>query len=207
MKPISKVTPMPRSTQTMLVHADLVRSITATLRRRGIPRQDLEDAVADVQVRTLEFLRTHAAPAGILEWKKLCNKIAAQLAIDALRKKKRRAKHEVDLCEDPDAYAAGAHAERFWDPVDEARLMDVLAAQMNAAKIPAVAFVILDAEAAGTTHAEVAEELGISASAVGKRLRAMRTAFRRLVAGSGLSSLAPPLRARDVRARNGTRGR
>ena len=41
---------MPRSTQTMLVHADLVRSITATLRRRGIPRQDLEDGVADVQV-------------------------------------------------------------------------------------------------------------------------------------------------------------
>jgi DNA-directed RNA polymerase specialized sigma24 family protein len=206
MKPISKVTPMPRSTQTMLVHADLVRSITATLRRRGIPRQDLEDAVADVQVRTLEFLRTHAAPAGILEWKKLCNKIAALLAIDALRKKKRHAKYDVDLCEDPDAYAADAHAEKFWDPVDEARLMDVLAAQMNAAKIPAVAFVILDAEAAGTTHAEVAEELGISASAVGKRLRAMRTAFRRHVAGSGLSSLTP-LRARDVRARNGTRGR
>jgi len=199
---------MPRSKQTMLVHPDLVRSITATLSRRGIARQDLEDGIADVQVRTLEFLRTHAAPDGILEWKKLCNKIAVALAVDTQRKKKRRAKYEVDLCEDPDAYAADAYAERLWDPVDEARLMDVLAAQMNAAKIPAVAFMILDAEAAGTTHAEVAEELGLSEGAVGKRLRALRGGFRRRVAEAGLSSLAPqPVRVGDVRARNGTRGR
>jgi len=192
----------------MLVHPDLVRSITATLSRRGIARQDLEDGIADVQVRTLEFLRTHAAPDGILEWKKLCNKIAVALAVDTQRKKKRRAKYEVDLCEDPDAYAADAYAERLWDPVDEARLMDVLAAQMNAAKIPPVAFMILDAEAAGTTHAELADELGLSESAVGKRLRALRSGFRRRVTEAGLSSVAPqPVRARDVRARNGTRGR
>jgi DNA-directed RNA polymerase specialized sigma24 family protein len=67
---------------------------------------------------------------------------------------------------------------------------------------------ILDAEAAGTTHAELADELGLSESAVGKRLRALRSGFRRRVTEAGLSSVAPqPVRARDVRARNGTRGR
>jgi DNA-directed RNA polymerase specialized sigma24 family protein len=209
MTPLSKDTAMPRSKPTtMLVHPEFVSAITATLRRRGVRHQDLEDGVADVQVKMLEYFRTHAAPEGIAEWVKLGNAIAVAQAVDAHRKRKRRSKYDVDLCEDPDAYAGDAHDERLWDPVDQARLMDVLAATMKAAKVPEVAFMILDAEAAGTKLAEVAAELGLSESAVGKRLAVMQKGFRHRVLLAGLSSLTPrPQRMRDVRPRNGTRGK
>jgi DNA-directed RNA polymerase specialized sigma24 family protein len=169
----------------------VVRSITATLARRGIAGQDLEDGVADVQVKALEFLRTHRAPETIDEWKMLCNKIAADYATDALRKKRKRARYDVDLCEDPDAYLADPHMERERDAIDRGRLLQIVEEQLRAAKIPGHAFGILDAEATGTRHAEVAEELGLTATVVRNRLFAMRQDFRERVAARGMSDLLP----------------
>jgi hypothetical protein len=147
---------MPRPTQTMLVNTELVKAIRVTLAKRGMARQDLKDGVADVQVKTLEFLRTHLAPEGIKEWKKLCNCIAVRYANDLLRKKYRRAKYDVELCEDPDAYSGDEYVEKIWDPADHARLVELMVAQLAEANIPEVSFMILDAEAANTKHAEIA---------------------------------------------------
>jgi DNA-directed RNA polymerase specialized sigma24 family protein len=114
----------------------------------------------------------------------------------------------VDLCEDPDAYSGDAYVEKLWDPADEARLVDLMVAQLEAAKIPEVAFMILDAEAAGTKHAEIAEELRISEEAVTTRLRTMRRGFRRRVEEAGLNELAPGAeRMREGHARRGPRRR
>jgi hypothetical protein len=110
--------------------------------------------------------------------------------------------------EPPDAYAGDRYVERTWDPVDEGRLMAIVEEQLRAANIPEVAFMILDAEAAGTMHTEIAEELGVPENVVATRLWTMRRGFRRRVEQAGLSNLAPhPVQARDIRARTGARKR
>jgi hypothetical protein len=83
----------------------VVRSIGAVLRARGVAKQEVDDGVAEVQTRVMELLRLGPAPANLAEWRMLANKVAAELAIDLLRKRNARRKHEEDLCEDPDAFA------------------------------------------------------------------------------------------------------
>jgi hypothetical protein len=195
---------MIRSNRSMLAHPDLVKSITATLAARGIPDQDLRDGVADVQVKTLEFLLARDAPAELGEWRKLCNKIAVAYVTDVLRKKYCRAKYEADLCEDPDAHVADLHSEKERDPVDERRLLGIIEEQLRAAKIPEVAFTILDAEAVGADHAEVAQELGMTRANFDAQLMRMRRAFRARVTLRGMRELLPPL---QCNARPGTRTR
>jgi DNA-directed RNA polymerase specialized sigma24 family protein len=155
-------------------------------------RGELDDGVADVQVKALELLVTHDAPRDLEEWKKLCNKIAVDCAIDALRKKARRARYEDDLCEDPDAHAADRHREKERDTVDMERLLAIIEEQLRAARIPKISFTILDGEAVGVSHEEMARELGITRGNVRLILLRMRRELRERSRERGLEELLPP---------------
>jgi len=48
----------------MIHHPEVVRPIKTTLRSFGVKKQDLEDGVAEVQTRTLEYLRGKPLPTG-----------------------------------------------------------------------------------------------------------------------------------------------
>jgi DNA-directed RNA polymerase specialized sigma24 family protein len=183
----------------MLTHPELVKSIEKTLSARGVRKQDLADGVADVRLRALGWLQARAAPADLASFKKLCNAIAVAYAKDAQRKRQRRAPYDTGPCEDPDAYVADAYKERQWDPIDTQRLLDILEVHLRAAKMPECAFTILDAEAAGMTHAEIGEELGLTDRTVRCQLARMRDGFRDRVAKRGLSVLAPGMRRRKRR--------
>ena len=141
----------PGCPQAMLTHKDVVRTIESALTRRGIPRQDREDGVANVQVRALERLRKRPAPADLPGWKKLCHVIAVAYAKDVRRKHERRAEYDQGPCEDPDAHVADLHHELRRHPVDSQRLLDILETHLRQAKVPDLAFTILEAKAAGDT--------------------------------------------------------
>jgi DNA-directed RNA polymerase specialized sigma24 family protein len=147
-----------------------------------------------VRLRALGWLQARAAPADLASFKKLCDAIAVAYAKDAQRKRQRRAPYDTGPCEDPDAHVADAYKERQWDPIDTQRLLDILEVHLRAAKVPECAFTILDAEAAGVTHAEIGEELGLTDRTVRCQLARMRDGFRDRVATRGLSVLAPPAR-------------
>jgi len=153
---------------TGLADPKVIHAIRATLYARGMARGELDDGVADVQVKALELLVTRDAPRDLEEWKKLCNKIAVDCAIDALRKKARRARYEDDLCEDPDAHAADLHREKERDPVDMERLLAIIEEQLRAARIPEISFTILDGEAVGVSHEEMARTSVSSSSECGE---------------------------------------
>jgi hypothetical protein len=179
----------PRTFQSWLRNRScVIPASSAIFLKQGTARQDLADGVADVQVKTIEFLETHDAPLDLGGWKKLCSGIADAHGKDALRRRYRRAPYHADLCEEPDAYADD-HKERLWDPVDEARLLDLLVTHLRAAEIPEVSFAILEGEATGTAHVELAAELGITRWAVERRLASMQQDLRTRVAASGLEEL------------------
>ena len=181
---------MPVPVRPLMAHPEFIQSIKATLSSRGTAKQDLLDGVADVQLRILEAMRTKTVPTDLAGLRKLGNKIAADCAIDALRKRRRRSAYEDGLCEDPDAYVADAHQEPRRDPVDTSRLLEILVAQLDAAPVPECAFMILDATAAGLTYRATGEAVGLSMSVVRSRLATMREEFRRRVAQRGLSELS-----------------
>jgi DNA-directed RNA polymerase specialized sigma24 family protein len=174
-----------------LADPKVIHAIRATLHARGMARGELDDGVADVQVKALELLVTRDAPRDLEEWKKLCNKIAVDCAIDALRKKARRARYEDDLCEDPDAHAADLHREKERDPVDMERLLAIIEEQLRAARIPEISFTILDGEAVGASHAEIAAELRITRDNVRAILLRMRKEFRERNTSRGVGELLP----------------
>ena len=87
----------------LLGHREVVRYILGALRHYHVERQDLADALAEVQVAALEAARRGRMPASIAEWKALATTIAARQQIDRLREEEVNAKYDDGLVvEDPD---------------------------------------------------------------------------------------------------------
>jgi DNA-directed RNA polymerase specialized sigma24 family protein len=168
----------------LLVDPVIVESIEGTLIRRGIPGEELEDAVAEVQRRAIEAAARGQAPTEIPTLRALCNRIARDYAIDETRRQQVRAKYDVGLCEDPDAYMDERDDGR--DPVDQRRLLGILREQIANGEMPEHAEAILMAEAEGVARRVVAEELGLSERTVEGRLLMMRGRFRARVEALGL---------------------
>jgi DNA-directed RNA polymerase specialized sigma24 family protein len=178
----------------LLVDSAIVESIEGTLLRRGIPGQDLEDAVAEVQRRAVHAAVRGRAPTTIPTLRALCLRIARDYAIDETRKQQVRAKYDVGLCEDPDAYANDQDDGR--DPVDRRRLLGILREQIANGEMPEHAEAILVAAAEGVPRRVLADELGLTERAVEGRLLAMRRRFRVKLGELGLGEHAGTGRAR-----------
>jgi len=81
----------------LLGHREVVRYILGALRHYHVERQDLADALAEVQVAALEAARRGRMPASIAEWKALATTIAARQQIDRLREEEVNAKLESKI--------------------------------------------------------------------------------------------------------------
>jgi len=166
---------------TFLTDHKLVRALRCTLAARGIRSQDLDDAVADIQLRMLERLEHNPAPQDLVECTKLCNAIAVAYAADAHRRSRRRARFDIPIAGDADAddYSAEEAGETdLRDPVDLRRLADALQVHIAETNTPDLALAILDGVANGMNHAELSRELGLTEIAVRRRLAALRREFR-----------------------------
>jgi DNA-directed RNA polymerase specialized sigma24 family protein len=162
---------------TALIHPDVLRAITRTLRSFGVHRQDLEEGVAEVQTRTLEYLRGKPHPATVEEWKALCVTVARHWRMDEKKKQKTERKYCEGLCEDPDQRTGLEPGPEGREVLDARRMVEALRVQLEAGEMPEKAEEILDCVQAGMSCPEAAADLGITAEAVRMRLRRVRQAF------------------------------
>lgn len=159
------------------------------LRRNGIPPHELDDAVGDITLLILESLVGKEPPADLDEWAALAGTIARNYAIDRVRKKKTREKYgDAGLTDQEDSIEPLPNDD-WRDPVDARRLVGILEGQFRSGEMPEHGEEILEATAADMTQKEIAEELGITESAVRNRMHRMRQTFARRVEEEGLSHL------------------
>jgi DNA-directed RNA polymerase specialized sigma24 family protein len=167
----------------------LGRYLRATLRRYSVPWQEMDDAVADVQVAAIQVARTKRMPAHLGEWKALMVTIAVRWAIDRLRHREVVFLHDAGPCEDPDAFLSPTLEWEERDPIDTKRYLAALKDLFDSGKMPEHGAEILWGVADGVPHEEIAAELGISRSTVDNRLFRMRVKFRTRLAALGMLTL------------------
>jgi DNA-directed RNA polymerase specialized sigma24 family protein len=172
-----------------LVHPQVVDAIRATLRRHRMLRRDLDDGVAEVQTRALEYLRGKPEPGDVAGWAALCATIAAHWCLDEHERKKTARKYDVGLCGDADERIGLDAPPPARELVDVKRMDAVMQEELASPDAPEHAADILDAVAVGTPHAEIAEELGISVKEVRARLIRLRRHLRARLVALGLAAL------------------
>jgi RNA polymerase sigma factor (sigma-70 family) len=177
----------------MLMDPIVTQSTTRTLRSFGVRARDMEDAVAEVRTRALEYLRNKPHPATVEEWAALCVTIAKNWRLDEKKKAKAARKHCVGLCEDPDEHTALERTNEPYERVDAKRMVEVLGQQFEAGEMPEKGDEILDCLQAGMDYPETAEELGISAETVRMRLRRMRALFKARLGALGITVMVVAL--------------
>ncbi len=176
-------------TISMIHHPEVVRPIQTTLRSFGVKKQDLEDGVAEVQTRTLEYLRDKPLPTELEQWVALCVTITRNWRLDEKKKAKTDKKYCEGLCEDPDQRIGLEPGADERDLVDARRMLDELQKQFDAGEMPEKGDEILDCVQAGMKYPEIAEELGLTADTVRMRLRRMRDLFNERLAKLGLTGM------------------
>jgi DNA-directed RNA polymerase specialized sigma24 family protein len=173
-------------TTLLVAHPDVVRSIGATLRRKGVASQDLEEAIADVQVASIEVARSAGMPASLAQWKALATTIAVRRSLNRVRNARRRRKYDAGLCEEPDAYLSPTLHWEHRDPVDTKRFLVILKELFDTGQMPEDGQEILQAEADEVPREEIAAELGLTKTIVRKRLFRVRAKFRARLTALGM---------------------
>jgi DNA-directed RNA polymerase specialized sigma24 family protein len=176
-------------TISMIHHPEVVRPIKTTLRSFGVRKQDLEDGIAEVQTRTLEYLRGKPLPTELEQWVALCVTITRSWRLDEKKKAKTDRKYCEGLCEDPDDRIGIEAGPGERDAVDARRLIRELQKQFDAGELPEKGDEILDCVQAGMKHTEIAVELGMTERAVRWRLERMRELFQARLVRLGLSTV------------------
>jgi DNA-directed RNA polymerase specialized sigma24 family protein len=177
-------------TTPLVARPEVAQSIRATLRRYRVAPQDMGDAIADVQAESIEAARARAMPCDLAQWKALATTVGARWALDRLRKAKVRRKYDAGFCDDPDAYLRPTLRWEHADPVDTKRCLAVLKGLFDAGQMPEHGEEILQGEADGVPHDEIAAEIGVSTTVVDNRLSRMRAKFRARLAALGMLALA-----------------
>jgi DNA-directed RNA polymerase specialized sigma24 family protein len=179
-----------RSDAMLLAHPELVRGVQRTLRRYGTAEGNLEDGVAEVQTRALEYLRTRQPPADLAGWTALCVTIAKHWRLDEKAKKRARSKYDTGLCEEPDEQPPLESSCDSPERVDVVRAFGVLEAQVATGALPEHAVEILDATQAGETSEAIGAELGISAQVVRHRRVRMKRVLGEQLQALGIAERA-----------------
>jgi DNA-directed RNA polymerase specialized sigma24 family protein len=152
-----------------------------------VKKQDLEDGVAEVQTRTLEYLRGKAMPTEIEQWIALCVTITRSWRLDEKKKAKTDKKYCEGLCEDPDQRIGIEREVGGRDVLDARRMVRELEAQFDAGEMPDKGDEILDCVQAGMKYPEIAADLGITAETVRMRLRRMHQLFKARLGRLGIT--------------------
>ena len=174
---------------TLMFHSDVTRATTGYLCKHGTLREELYDALAEVQTRALEALEGRSPPKDVDGWQKLLITIARNYLVDRNKGARVAAKHVPATCEDPDAYPAPVPSGERRDPVDQRRQLQVLHGHVRAGRDAGDGEEILDAVADGVKVPAIGRELGLPAKEVRARLRVMRRKYFRRLAGMGMLAL------------------
>jgi DNA-directed RNA polymerase specialized sigma24 family protein len=179
----------------MIHHPEVIRPIRTTLRSFGVEQQDLEDGVAEVQTRTLEYLRGKPLPTETGQWVALCVTVARSWRLDEKEKQRTDEKYCEGLCEDPDERIGIEPEAGACELLDARRMLRELEQMFDAGEMPEKGDEILDCVQAGMTYPETAAELGITAETARMRLRRMRQLFKAHLGRLGIMGMLVVLTA------------
>jgi hypothetical protein len=169
--------------------AEVVAVVGAVLRDFRIPSQDMPDAIADVQLRSIELARKRAMPATLQQWKALARTLAVRWALKRKRQARDRRKYDVGPCEDPDIFLSPTLHWEHRDPVDTKRYLAILEELFDSGQMPELGREILQDAADEVPAKQTAEELGLTHSVVRGRLFRMRATFAARLSGLGMLTL------------------
>jgi DNA-directed RNA polymerase specialized sigma24 family protein len=173
-------------TTPMAGRAEVVATIQFTLRVHRVPSQEMPDAVADVQMRSIALARRGAMPGTLQQWKALARSVATRWAQNRRRQARDRRKYNTGLCEDPDVYMSPTLHWEHRDPVDTKSYLTILKELFDAGQMPEQGQDILQDAADEVPAGDTAQEIGISEPAVRKRLFRMRAKFNARLAAIGM---------------------
>lgn len=182
MKPTTTITTTPASTAHLLAHADVVRGIEGTLLHHGVDRQDLADGVGEVQVRALAATRGKAQPADVGQWRALCCTVAARWARTEHRRALRRSRWDHGLPKDPheEHPPLAPSPGKVREALDVRRDLDAVRARFEAGDMPEHGAAILGAVVDGHSAKEIGAELGLTETAVKKRVGRIRARLEKV---------------------------
>jgi RNA polymerase sigma factor (sigma-70 family) len=173
-------------TTALVAHPEVVQCIRTALRRFRVARQDIDDAIADVQAECIEAARTRETVCSLARWKALATTVAVHWAVDRLREASVRSKYEADFCDDADAFLRPTLRWEQRDPIDIERFLAVLKDLFESGQMPEDGEEILQRVADEVPHEVIAAELGVSRTVVRNRLARMRSKFRARLAALGM---------------------
>jgi DNA-directed RNA polymerase specialized sigma24 family protein len=176
-------------TTALVAHPEVVQCIRAELRRRRVARQDIDDAIADVQVECIEAARTREAVYSLAQCKALATTVAVHWAVDRVREAEVRSKYDTGFCEDADAHLRPTLRWEHRDPIDTKRYLAVLKDLFESGQMPEHGEEILQGVADEVPHEVIAAAIGVSTTVVRNRLARMRSKFRARLAALGMLPL------------------
>ena len=147
----------------------VIRAIRAILVSKGIrAEQDLEDAVGEVVLACIEYVRETGRPlSNLAEAIAIARRIAHGDAVDRVRKRAYRGKTDQGPTEDADQHAR--EPPRELDPVDKERMLSIVRRVLKDDQIAALSDV-----GVGVPQTELAAESGTSEAAMRKRTQKSR---------------------------------
>lgn len=166
--------PLPHAA--FLATPEVREAIGGVLRRRGVSAVDAEDMTHDVIERALRMARP---PQSQDECLRVVRKIAHDIAIDAFKSRRGRAKYDAGPCENPDeAPAGGSVSAEGRDPIDAARQLAVVQHQVEIGNITERQAAMLERAAMDTPNAEIAAQMNLAPQTVRNELVAARRTAR-----------------------------
>lgn len=114
----------------------VIDSLRGYLCKNGVRAQELDDTVAEVQVRAVEALQDRKPPKDVADWQKFLITIARNLLIDGQRETKVAEKYDAGLCDKPDEHVPFLPSGERRDPVDARRQLAVLLHLFEAGEMP-----------------------------------------------------------------------
>ena len=145
-----------------IVDPIVIHPLRGYLCKNGVRAQELDDTVAEVQVRAVDALQDRKPPTDVAGWQKFLITIARNLLIDRQRETKVAEKYDTGLCDKPDEYAPFAPSGEQRDPVDARRQLAVLLHLFEAGEMPEMGREILEGVADRVKLPKLAKRAGAS---------------------------------------------
>jgi|SRR5579859_3137602 len=185
-----------------VIHTAVTTVAHAVLESHGVPREDIEDSLADVTVRMIEAAEAGVAPTSMHGWRKLAEKTAARYAREERGLRPVGEAEHLDFgADEGDDDDGDGESARGFDAIIGALLdqpghpdrtqaqIALLLDMLARGEMPELAKEILAQLGDGKKVPAIARALGITADDVRARLRRTRTRFfRRLAAVDGFTT-------------------
>jgi DNA-directed RNA polymerase specialized sigma24 family protein len=179
---------MSKASDALLCDEKVTKAIVAIYRQRGFRDETtLEDAVSVVRMKAWRAAGEH--PTDVDGWCRLVRKIANNTAVDEVRAAiaaKNLGPGPTDAADEHSALAL--HGER--EALDAQKAFAEIDALIAEKKLPRDMPMMIEARAAGLSHAEIAAERGVTAAQQRKEYYEGRTRILARFSAIGLTALA-----------------